>query len=214
MSTGTQKVFAVDLRGYVQAWADTLAAILTTLSGTASACEVLPGRPAEKPGTQGSYWITGAISGQLPGSFSVRIPQPAIQELLRNNKADAGVEPANLAAGLREVFERAAAQLTTSVGLPHSLQEVSAASPAAMESAPSLWLRLNSADFPVGIAARPAVRLRFVPCRGCSSCSPAAVPPSPGVNPRLRGPARSAPPRRVGSPPALRRSAHAAERHP
>ncbi len=35
MSTGTQKVFAVDLRGYVQAWADTLAAILTTLSGTA-----------------------------------------------------------------------------------------------------------------------------------------------------------------------------------
>jgi flagellar motor switch protein FliN len=174
MSTGTQKVFAVDLRGYVQAWADTLAAILTTLSGTASACEVLPGPPAEKPGTQGSYWITGAISGQLPGSFSVRIPQPAIQELLRNNKADAGVEPANLAAGLREIFERAAAQLTTSVGLPHSLQEVSAASPAAMESAPSLWLRLNSSPiFLLELQLDP----RFASALSPAAAAPVAPPP-------------------------------------
>jgi flagellar motor switch protein FliN len=171
MSTGTQRVLAADLPGYVQAWADTLAAILTTLSGTSSSCEVLPEAPAEKPSPEGSVWIAGTISGQLPGQFSVRIPQPAIQELLKSNKADAGVEPANLTAALRELFDRAATQLTTTVGMDHAVQSVSETSPAEMASAQSFWLRLNSS--PIFL-----LELQVDP-RFAAALQPAASTPEP-----------------------------------
>jgi flagellar motor switch protein FliN/FliY len=144
MSTGTQKVLAVDFRGYVQAWADTLAAILTSLSGTSTSCEVVLEAVAEKPSAEGSYWISGTISGQTPGTFSIRIPQPAIQELLKNNKTDAAVEPANLIAALREIFDRATGDLSTTIGLSHAVREVSQTSLPELTSAASCWLRLNA----------------------------------------------------------------------
>lgn len=184
MSAGTQKVLAADLRGYVQAWADALQAILTTLSQATSSCEVLAEPPAEKPGVEGSFWITGAIAGQLPGSFSFRIPQPAIQELLKNNKADAGVEPANLAAALREIFERAAAQLTTRVGMDHTLQQASETKPAETVSAQSFWLRLNSS---------PIFLLELqVDSRFAAALSPATLAPE-AAQPELPPPLPSGP---------------------
>jgi flagellar motor switch protein FliN len=143
VSTGTQTVVALDLRGYVQTWADVLAAVLTDLSGAGANCEVLPEAPAEKPGTQGCFWIRGTVSGRTPGAFAIVVPQPAVQELLKANKADSAVEGADLAIALREIFSRAAVQLTTILGMNHALEEVSSTDPP-QTSAQSYWLRLNA----------------------------------------------------------------------
>ena len=144
MSAGTQTVVATDLRGYVQTWADTLAAVLTELSGASASCEVLPDAPAERPSPQGSFWIRGMVGAKTPGPFAIAIPHPAVQELLKANKTESGVEDADLAVALREIFSRVAAQLTTTLALNHAIQEVSGTNPPDIAASQSYWLRLNA----------------------------------------------------------------------
>ena len=144
MSAGTQTVVATEVRRYVQTWADTLAAVLTELSGASSSCEVLPEAPAEKPGSQGGFWIRGAITGRAPGPFAIAIPHLAVQELLKANKTESGVEGPDLAVALREIFSRVAAQLTATLALNHAVQAVSNTNPPDTADSQSYWLRLNA----------------------------------------------------------------------
>ena len=144
MSAGTQTVVASDFRGYLQTWADVLAAVLTDLSGTATNCEVLAEAPAEKPSPEGGFCIRGTVSGRAPGAFAIVIPRLAVQQLLKANKAEPGVEGTDLAIALREIFSRVTVQLTTTLAMNHALEEVSSANPPQTLSSQSYWLRLNS----------------------------------------------------------------------
>ena len=142
MNTGTQRALAAELRGYLQLWADTFANIVADLSGSSITCEVLQELTAEKPELENSLFAHGTISGPIAGAFSFRIPPSTVGEWMRSKEG--GSESREAARVLKEIFERAASQVNSQLGLNHAVQELSDQAPTDLESAQSYWFRLNS----------------------------------------------------------------------
>jgi len=132
-----------DDRAYLQVWADTFANIVADLSGTSTTCEVLQELTTEKPEVENSLFAHGTISGPIAGAFSFRIPPSTVGQLMRTKSAEN--EPREPASVLKEVFERAAGQVSSHLGLNHAVQDVSNQAPTDLESAQSYWFRLDSA---------------------------------------------------------------------
>src|SRR5579883_3092967 len=132
-----------------------------------------PGLRRRSPGRKAVTGSRAPSRGSCRAASRSASRSPPFRNCCVTTRPTPGSSP-RTSAGLREIFERAAAQLTTSVGLPHSLQEVSAASPAAMESAPSLWLRLNSSPiFLLELQLDP----RFASALSPAAAAPVAPPP-------------------------------------
>lgn len=132
-----------DDRAYLQVWADTFANIVADLSGTSTTCEVLQELATEKPEVENSLFAHGTISGAIAGAFSFRIPPSTAGELMRTKEE--GSESREPASALKEIFERAAGQVSSHLGLNHAVQDVSNQAPSDLESAQSYWFRLDSA---------------------------------------------------------------------
>jgi len=135
---------AAELRSYLQVWADTFANIVADLSGTSTTCEVLQDLTTEKPELENSLFAHGTISGAIAGAFSFRIPQATVGELMRTKEEVAGKEARDPAGVLKEIFERAAGQVSSHLGLSHAVQDVSNQAPTDLEAAQSYWFRLDT----------------------------------------------------------------------
>jgi len=67
---------------YLQTWVESLAHVLSQISGAPLPCVILPDAPAEMPAPgEGDLWILGACSGGLRGEMSLRLPAASILRL-------------------------------------------------------------------------------------------------------------------------------------
>lgn len=67
---------------YLQTWVESLAHVLSQISGSPLPCVILPEAPAEMPAPgESDLWILGACSGGLRGEMSLRLPAASILRL-------------------------------------------------------------------------------------------------------------------------------------